>query len=237
MTTSPWTAGVDGARGGWICALWDGGGPPRLRRLDYLGALFTLAEAPAFTCLDMPIGLSEVATPGGRRCDRAARQRLAAAGGRPSSVFSPPARPALAATTHAEASARNRATGPGAPGLSIQAFHLFPLLRQVDETITPARQERVVEAHPELAFARLAGGVAPPPKRSAEGRARRRALLALVGLTLPQALPRDLGAAWDDVLDACVLAWLAREIIAGRGVKMPQAPDVDARGLRMEIWG
>ncbi len=240
MTRTIWTAGIDGARGGWVCALWDGARDLRLRRLTHPRDLATLpdapAEGPARVCLDMPIGLPERAVPGGRACDKAARALLSAAGGRPASVFSPPARSALAATTHAEASAANRATGEAAPGLSLQAFNLFPLLRQVEETITPADQGRIVEAHPELAFVRLMGGTAPPPKRRPDGRTARTATLRAAGLPLPDDLPRGLKAAWDDVLDACVLAWLAREILAGRAVRTPQAPDLDGRGLRMEIW-
>src|SRR5262249_18232362 len=47
---------------------------------------------------------------------------------------------------------------------------------------------------------------------------------------------RGIGAKPDDVLDACVAAWTAERKTIGRARRVPQAPPVDTRGLRMEIW-
>lgn len=232
--TDPLYIGLDGARGGWVAALWRPAADRlTIRRLETLDALPALS--PSLACIDMPLGLTEAAAPGGRPCDRAARRLLRTMGGRASSVFSPPCRGALTAQSHADATARNRASGADAPGLSVQAFNLFPLLRQVDALATPAIQSWLVEAHPELAFARLNGGTALPPKRQADGRTARQALLAEV-LPPLDVKPAALKAAWDDLLDAAVLAHLAQAVATGRARRTPQAPDKDARGLRMEIW-
>jgi predicted RNase H-like nuclease len=148
--------------------------------VDGVDALLTLPEAPAVLGVDMVVGLPDQAAPGGRRCDRAARQLL----GRPrsASVFSPPAYGALSAETYDEAVRRNRASGPDAPGLSKQTFHLFPKMRALAAHMTAARQDRVREVHPELAFYALRGGAPMAESKHTEaGRDARAALLAAHG--------------------------------------------------------
>ncbi len=191
--------------------------------------------------VDMVIGLPDRAVPGGRQCDRAARQLLGHPRG--TSVFSPPAYPALQAETYDEAQRRNRTSGPDAPGLSKQAFHLIPKMRALAGRMTPARQERVREVHPELAFYAM-NGDAPveASKHARAGRTARMDLLAAYGFpdvedTLAGLSDGTLGA--DDVLDAYAACWTARRILRGRAERCPPrdepAPRND-RGLRMEIW-
>src|SRR4030095_8671378 len=69
-------------------------------------------------------------------------------GRRASSVFTPPIRPLLDATHYEHVRPY---------GVSVQAFHILPKIRQVDRLMTPALQQRVYEAHPELAFLTLTG--------------------------------------------------------------------------------
>lgn len=225
-------AGVDGCRGGWVVASWKGGGAVEWQVVPRLAEVVAADYDRA--ALDMPVGLLAAAVPGGRACDRAARALLGWP--RSTSVFSAPCRDALAAATYAEALRRNRASSPQAPGLSIEAFHLFPKLREVEAVVTPEEQVRLFEAHPEAAFARLNGGPAlRPGKKTAEGRALRLALLEKAGITGLEGL-RVRGAAPDDLVDAAVLAWVAAQHRAGRACRLPDVPPVDARGLRMEIW-
>jgi predicted RNase H-like nuclease len=178
----------------------------------------TFAEVVALgvdaIAVDMPIGLLDA---GPRSCDVEVRRRL---GPRRSSVFPAPLRPMLAARTYADALA--------IAGLSKQAYHLIPKVREVDDVMTPARQRWIGEAHPELGFARLLGSPCVAPKRTPLGRAERRAVVE-VPLDRP---PR--GAAWDDVLDACVLVHTARRIRSG-AVERIGGGEIDARGLRCEI--
>jgi predicted RNase H-like nuclease len=100
--------------------------------------------------------------------------------------------------------------------------------------MTPARQRLVREAHPELAFATMAGAPMRHPKRTAPGRRERlRALRALGAWDDALDAGPPPGAAWDDLLDACALAWTADRL--GRGEALVLGGARDARGLRMEI--
>lgn len=242
--TEAWYAGVDGCRGGWFVVLLRGKG----RAIEALRTclcrdfqqVLAIPEQPARIAVDMPIGLLDAAQPGGRDCDQATRQRLAA---RRSSVFSPPVRPALAARDYAEALALNRASSKAGLGLSRQAFNILGKIRELDACLTPAMQGRIVEAHPELAFLGLAGEPMRHNKKSAEGRAERLALLERhLGRAMPdaQALHLAYGAgllALDDIIDACALAWVARRVDLSQGRRLPEgAATLDGKGLRMEIW-
>jgi predicted RNase H-like nuclease len=159
--------GLDGYRGGWIGCLWTGPDRPAA-----VVALASLADAEtalppntAVLAIDIPLGLDEAARPGGRECDQLARQRI---GARRSSVFSSPSRGALNANSHAEASQMNRGSGPLAPGLSLQAYALFPKLREADAALAGSAwlRERVIEVHPEVSFCEKAGRPLEHPKKT-----------------------------------------------------------------------
>jgi predicted RNase H-like nuclease len=206
-------AGVDGCRGGWAVALADAdGGAFELRVVPTFADV--LALEPTAVAVDMPIGLLDA---GSRACDIEARRRL---GARRSSVFPAPLRPMLDATTYEEASA--------IAGLSKQAFHLIPKIRELDALMSPARQRTIVEAHPELCFAALLGQPCQSPKRTAGGRAERQSVVTL-GIDRPPS-----GAAWDDVLDAAALVHTARRLVRGTVERLGDG-SCDRKGLRCEI--
>jgi predicted RNase H-like nuclease len=246
MTNASWVAGADGFRDGWVVVLHNGeSGAVRVRTVADVQALFDLPERPVVIGIDVVIGLPDRAEPGGRTCDREARRLLGHP--RSSSVFSPPAYPALAADTYEEAQRLNRDSGPNAPGLSIQTFHLFAKLRAVAEAMTPERQSWVREVHPEVAFAAMNGGASlAESKHTDAGLTRRAGLLAAEGF--PEAEEAAAGraalaasATRDDVLDAHAVCWTARRIAAGEAERLPPARTdaqvpTNARGLRMEIW-
>lgn len=197
----PVDAGVDGCRGGWVVAT-EGG----LHVVSRFAEI--LAAVDGIVAVDIPIGLPET---GSRRdCDRACRAQL---GPRRSSVFPAPHRAALAAASFADA-----------PGLSIQAWHLVPKVREVDAVWEP----RVREVSPELSFAVLTGRPMTHTKRSAAGRDERRLALGLA------AVPRVRGAAPDDVLDALACLWSARRIAGGTAISVGSGAR-DARGRPMVI--
>ena len=173
-----------------------------------------LALRPAAIAIDMPIGLLDS---GPRAADIEARRRL---GARRSSVFPTPLRPMLAARSYDEAKT--------IAGLSKQAYHLIPKIREVDALMTPHRQRTIVEAHPELCFSQLLGHPCTAPKRTTEGRAERR---AVVNLTIDRP---PTGAAWDDVLDASALVYTARRLVRGEIERLGDGAR-DQRGLRCEI--
>jgi predicted RNase H-like nuclease len=232
---APLVAGVDGCPGGWVVATLtaraDPGASSTVEVVPTIDEVIERVHSGALTLvgLDLPVGLPDA---GPRACDVEARRRL---GPRHSSVFPAPVRPVLATTTYPDALAVHRAAD--GRGLSKQAWHLLPKLREVDAAMTPALQDRIVEAHPELAFARLAGAPLTTVKRRADGRAER---LALLRPHAPDAgahlAPVPRGARADDVLDALALAVLMRDHHRGRATVLGDGAR-DGRGLAMAIVG
>ena len=228
--------GVDGCRGGWVAVLAETSHPDRLCAVEVFDHILPILErvrsgAFATVALDMPMGL---AASGPRRCDVETRARL---GHRSSSVFATPARPLLGCTTHRHAVELGRALD--GRGISIQAFNLLPKIAQLDEAIgeppDPVVLEHVVEAHPESAFAELAGRPLRTRKRTAEGRQARLELLSSVfseGIDLLER--RHRGAAGDDVLDAAILVRTAHRIITG-SASILGGGEIDERGIPMRV--
>jgi predicted RNase H-like nuclease len=88
-----------------------------------------------------------------------------------------------------------------------------------------------------LVFAALAGAPVAESKKTWNGQAKRRRLLAGAGVELPD----DLGAAGlvgaDDVLDAAAVAWCAHRIARGQAAYLPADHDqLDHRGRPIRIW-
>lgn len=209
-------------------------------RLDKL--LHELTDLDGLVLLDMPVGLPHADSPV-RKCDRAARRLL---GRRGVTVFSPPCREALSAKSYRQACSINqRVVGRK---ISLQAWNIAPKIRECDQIFRsrPALSHRLLEAHPELCFAALAGGPLSEPKRTAQGRARRLALLegvlpaagAFFRETLGQTSRKALAP--DDLLDAMTLAWAAargRQGLLSLPLDDQGAPrrNCDSLGLPMRI--
>ena len=234
-----WLAGIDGCRAGWIACLKNrADGTLRFRFGATLQRIVDGPEQPDIVAIDMPFGLADCAEPGGRDCERAARRLLR---GRASSVFATPCRAAVEAETYGAALALNRASHAAALGFSKQAWNIVPRIKELDARLRerPELQPRIHEAHPELAFARMNGGIAVrEPKRTAEGRARRLALLRRHGFkglngTWAEFPPGVLAA--DDLLDAVAVCRTAELIGNGAATTLPDQPVRDAHGLRMAI--
>ncbi|MPY80432.1 MAG: DUF429 domain-containing protein [Actinophytocola sp.] len=222
--------GVDACRAGWVGVVLDG---DRATAHVASGIADLVEQAsvdgqPAVVGVDMPIGLPDH---GPRQADQLARR---AVGRLRSSVFTTPTRPALEAPDHRTASARNRElTGKG---VSIQAFGLKPKLLEVDQWVRRAAVN-VVEVHPEVSFARLAGAPLDVGKRTHFGVARRHELLREAGVTLEGVLGAVVrGVGVDDVLDATVVAWSARRVAAGCAVAIPDPPEVFSDSWPAAIW-
>jgi predicted RNase H-like nuclease len=179
--------------------------------------------------VDIPIGLLEEPSVGGRECDKEARRLLGTP--RRSSVFTPPTRAALASATYEEAQRFGA-------GMSRQAFGILPKIREVDQLITPELQKTVREVHPEVCFYGLAGYPLRYKKKSTEGSAERLSAVqgrfSGIGRALSM-FPR-VQVASDDVLDAYAAAWTALGIIENAANRIPPHPPIDAKGLRMEMW-
>jgi predicted RNase H-like nuclease len=211
-------AGVDGCRSGWVVVH-----DQRAAVHATFAAVLEAVPDDTVVAVDMPIGLVDEHRAGGREADRAARAQL---GPKRNSVFSAPPRSVLGARSLPEARRRGGR-------LTLQTLHLLPRVEDVDRVITPALQARVFEVHPELSFAAMDGGrPVLAPKRTADGAEQRLVLLARAGVPVPE---RPTGAALDDLLDACALAWSAERIARDEARRVPDVVTFDRRGLRMDI--
>lgn len=245
--------GVDGCPGGWI-AVWrhEGGDPSVLVFARFAGLLDAFAEE-AIIAVDMPIGLPDFSRHGGRGPEALVRPLL---GQRQSSVFSIPSRGAVYAETapfttvddlyaaHRRASEVARRTSDPPRGVSIQAFGIFPKIREIDLLMCerPGLRSRLFESHPEVAFMRLNDGrpMSLPKKIKGvvnpSGMEERKALLARHGYQrrfLDQPAPR--GAKADDFLDAACMMLVAGRIRRGEAVSFPDPPGRDAYGIPVAI--
>ena len=228
MSHMPVVIGVDGCARGWVFVRLEDGAfasaALHARFADGVGA----AGDAAVIGVDMPIGYPfSPARP--RAADVAARAML---GRRASSVFAVPPRAVLTAPDWATANDRSRArTGRG---LSQQSFAIAGKILEVERVA--ALDERVHEVHPEVSFQALAGHPLAASKRQWNGQTERRALLAGVGIRIPDALDEVGTAAADDILDAAVAAWSAGRIAAGEAVSLPSPPELDDDGHPIAIW-
>jgi predicted RNase H-like nuclease len=101
--------------------------------------------------------------------------------------------------------------------------------------MTPALQDQVVEAHPEVSF-RVMSAAVTDGKKTGRGVGQRIAALrdlVDVAAALEEAPAR---IPLDDLLDALACAWTARRWSTGAAESLPdEAGEYDARGLRMRI--
>jgi predicted RNase H-like nuclease len=129
-------------------------------------------------------------------------------------------------------------------GVSIQAFGIFPKIREIDGLMRerPGLRERVFESHPEVAFMRLnAGQPMLLPKKvkgtvNPAGMEERKVLLARNGYErrfLDQQPPG--GAKPDDFLDAACMMLVAGRIKRGEAVAFPDPPGRDGFGIPVAI--
>lgn len=237
-----WLAGVDGCRAGWLVAFVRPTGA--VCDIVILPRFADIAAARPLACIavDMPIGLPERSSIGGRAAENAVRPLL---GARQSSVFSVPSRAAIEATDYRAACAVALETSDPPRKVSKQLFNIAPKIREVDACLRAdaALASRTYEVHPELAFWRMNGEqplVEPKKVKSRcyePGLAVRRQLLIAAGLAanlVNTAAPK--GAGPDDLLDALACAVTACRIHAGHGKPYPDPPPRDACGLPMAIW-
>ena len=226
----PAILGVDACPAGWVGVILAGRCVRVIVHAE-IGGLVTLAGTAGpldVIAIDIPIGLADC---GPRQADLLAR---AAAGRRWASVFVTPVRAALQADTYADALAVSRTlTGRG---ISSQAFRLRDKILQVDSwrERSPCR---VVEAHPELSFAAMAGAPLSDSKSTWAGAVRRRDLLAANGLDLVDDLGLSgLRVGVDDVLDAAAVAWTATRVAVGTARRLPARAERFSDGVDCAIW-
>lgn len=205
--------GIDGYPKGWVAA----------RREDDVVTWLTcpvkgigrLLADDVVVGIDMPIGLAET---GWRECDRRAKGELGRAGSR---VFMTPPRGVLElglTTPNEQVQALSRElTGQGT---SRQAMGLAERILALDAELAMA-QATVIEVHPELSFAELAGRPLAS-KKTARGVGERltalRPWLRTIDAVLSDA-PSDVPT--DDALDALIALWSAERWRDGSARTLP----------------
>jgi threonine dehydratase len=254
----PVAIGVDGCRVGWIAALAYSAPASdslrtelRLLRQEDGGFASLVSDCEATSArpalaVDVPIGLPTTA--GLRACDREARAKL---GRRWMCVFPAPDRE-LFSLSFEEARAvvlgRRGPVGTRSdhPIMSKQAFAILPKIEEIDAVMRAdlARQEWIVEVHPEVCFIVLAkelGDAVPamglPRKQRSVGRLARLALLRRVFSDVDEQAaaaaakwPRShVGA--DDVLDAYAALWTAGRYASDPSSVVRLGGNADDEGL------
>jgi predicted RNase H-like nuclease len=186
---------------------------------------------PAFQVIAIhaPIGLPSKPSPAGRSCDREARELLGWP--RSAAIISPPVRAALHAKTYKGAVRANKRMNP------VVWNHREHYIA-VDNEMAPYWQRTIFEVNPELSFFNL-NGEEPMAhsKRTPEGVEERKEVLSarLPGIErvyderVPGAQPMHL-------IDAAANLWTARRILARAAIRIPQEPEWDDEGIRMEMW-
>lgn len=237
-------AGVDGCKAGWFVAIASAMkisrqiDTPCVFELKSFLVAGTFAKVLSGTsdcqlvCVDIPIGLSDGDKP--RECDGMARKVLK--GRRASSVFPSPIRPCLSAVDYETASKISfERTGKK---LTKQTFALMKKIREVDDLMTPELQNRVREIHPEILFWVL-NGQKPieSNKKTFPGQAQRHNLLQRIFTDIDSILVQApiSGYAMDDAFDALVAAWTAGQAVIGKAKTLPEKPQLDSKGLKMEM--
>ena len=177
---------------------------------------------PSFeiVALHSAIGLPSDLTPGGRACDQEARRLLGPRRG--AAIVSPPPRSVL--------------DDDGA-GLSAVGRTLLPRIREVQRDVASYHQRVVFEVHPELSFYQLNDDEPLKfAKRTEAGIDERMALLQARMPGLDRVLDnRPEGISLPRLLDACVGLWTARRIAARAVARLPDVPEWNEDGLRMEL--
>ena len=223
--------GVDACSSGWVGVLLGPQGRPTVHVAATISALVALVHEtarPAVVAIDIPIGLPDH---GGRRADAEARRELV---GKGSSVFSTLTRAAYQAGSYEEARAANLAATGGDSSASAQAYALGAKILEVDDWLKSGPGTEVIEVHPELSFARMAGSPLLTRKKDDEGARARRDALLTHGLIAPAWFP-GAGFAEDDLLDACAAVWSAARRDRGATESFPAEPETFSDGIPAAI--
>ncbi len=224
--------GVDACPAGWVGVVLDTDARPSVFVAADIAGLVELVREKhqvSVVAIDIPIGLPDS---GGRLADAEARRVLV---GKASSIFSTPVRAALEAPTYEEGRAANLAATEGRTSVSAQAYALREKVLQVDAWVRARPGATVIEVHPEVSFARMAGAPVLARKKDPDGVRARREALAAHGIAAPPFF-RGAGFGEDDLLDACAVAWSAVRHSLGVSESFPETPEVFSDGVPAAIW-
>lgn len=229
--------GADGCKAGWFTILLTENNDWKVGVFPDVSRLWNEYSSASAILLDIPIGLRERGHEE-RKCDKKARELFGPK--RTSSVFPAPCRPAIYAESYEKASDINKQkTGRG---LSLQTWNIIPKIREVDILLSndESARSQVREIHPEICFWALAGHPMKHSKKKPEGLSERTQLLESIYPQTDDIIKHALSTyrrkevAKDDICDA-LSATITAMLGVRRLVSIPEAPEFDSRGLRMEI--
>ena len=228
--------GVDGCRAGWFAIGLAAQDSWQVNIFPDVSNLWEHHRQASLILIDIPIGL-KTSGKGERRCDPIVRKLL---GPRRSSVFPAPCRGAIYASSYQEACDINqRLIGKR---LSVENWNIIPKIREMDCLLSDdiTARGRIREIHPEFCFWGLAGQPMQHAKKRTEGLTERTQLLQSIYPQTADIIAHALSTyrrkdvARDDILDA--LAAAVTGLMGGQNLaSIPQEPEFDERGLRMEM--
>ena len=195
-------AGVDGAKGAWVLAIFDGT-TLTWTACSSVPNVIDLTRECARVGVDMPLSLP---TDGYRVSELEAKKFLGPAR---SSIFHTPVVDVLEASTYEQACSISREiTGKA---ISKQTWHILPAVRAWREAHVDV--DTYVEVHPECSFRAMSPATDYASKKSGRGIGQRLAALGRWSENIDLAdLPP--GPAVDDFLDAAAAAWSAQRFHA-----------------------
>ena len=170
------------------------------------------------------------------RPDHAAKIEL---GKKASSVFPIPSRSAVYADNEETQKLENiRTLGKS---LAKQSIAIIPKIRELDVFLRdhPDYKNRILESHPEVAFARLNGSVVMSRKKEEPGPSERIHILSefleAKELSGFYDKAKKLGCNQDDLIDAVCLAVTGALYAHGQCETIPEKPEADEKGLLMKL--
>jgi predicted RNase H-like nuclease len=186
----------------------------------------------------MPMGLSDIRFK--RKVDSRLRSLLSPF--KHQSVFTPPCREALSATSYREALEVNRkVTGKG---ISIQSWNIAPKIRELDELLQSSKQlQRIIfESHPEICFFFLhKRNPITSGKKTEEGRKQRLAILCAYDHQIKGVFDKSLRSFQrkevlpDDILDALCLGIVAKKSQQDRLILLKDESGTDAFKIPVRV--
>ena len=229
--------GVDGCKKGWFAVKLTDGLEWEVKVFEDINALWAEFHDAAVILIDIPIGLKDEGL-NERECDVAARKLLGKK--RASSVFRPPCRKAVHSPIDKASKINFNLTKRQLP---LQTLNILSKIGEVDALLSKDKSARQIirEIHPEICFWALSGGRPMQySKKKQDGFFERESILrsvcpnteAIVNETLTAY--RRSGVARDDIIDALAVAVTAK-IGFNRLLTIPEIPQIDSKGLRMEM--
>lgn len=229
--------GVDGSDRitGWIAVTLLDGHLHTAQQQPTLRSVLEANPESKVVAVDIPIGHEAAPGDGRRRCDVEAREFVGAARAR--SVFWVPPPAVLRAPDIETSLAVADRSGWMRPSPLI-----WGLRRRIFEAHEIAKDERVIEIHPEVSFTALMretkrGDTLQHPKTTWDGLVERLELLHAEKLRPTRSFGGLGRASPDDVLDATIAAWSAARHADGRSRSLPDGPPRDPETRRrVAVW-